>query len=264
MIKIAAILTTVSIACSGGGYAQQDYSSDCIASTRCDRPVVIVSNCPDYNINPQCTFNPDNSCKPDCTQDNNGCGTVDPDEPAVDPDEPAVDPDEPAVDPDEPAVDPDEPAVDPDEPAIDPGVTDPDPGVTDPGTGSETTISAYAQEVIRLVNIERQNEGLAPLKADELVSQAAYKRAQEIKTTFDHTRPDGTSCFTVLKEYGISYRAAGENIAKGSPTPERVVDGWMNSAGHRANILNENFTTIGVGYYVDSTGTAHWAQLFTA
>jgi len=68
----------------------------------------------------------------------------------------------------------------------------------------------------------------------------------------------------VLKEMGISYRACGENIAKGSPTPERVVQGWMNSAGHRANILNENFTTIGVGVHEDAAGVMHWAQMFTA
>ena len=114
------------------------------------------------------------------------------------------------------------------------------------------------------MNIEREKAGLAPLAMDAALSAAAQVRAQEIDVSFSHTRPDGTSCFTVLKEFGIGYRACGENIAKGSPSPARVVEGWMNSAGHRANILNANFTTIGVGVHADAAGTLHWAQLFTA
>ena len=141
-----------------------------------------------------------------------------------------------------------------------------------PSAGMETQqpqpetapVSAYAQEVVRLVNIERGKAGLAPLELDAQLSAAAQVRAEEIDIDFSHSRPDGSSGFTVLKEMGISYRAVGENIAKGSPTPERVVQGWMNSAGHRANILNENFTVIGVGVYEDAAGIMHWVQLFTA
>ena len=133
-----------------------------------------------------------------------------------------------------------------------------------PSPTSAPGVSEYAQEVVRLVNIERERAGLAPLTMDATLSAAAQVRAQEIDVRFSHTRPDGTSCFTVLKEFGIGYRACGENIAKGSPSPARVVEGWMNSAGHRANILNENFTTIGVGVHADAAGTLHWAQLFTA
>lgn len=132
------------------------------------------------------------------------------------------------------------------------------------GTEEEPGVSEYAQEVVRLVNGEREKAGLAPLTMDATLSAAAQVRAQEIDVSFSHTRPDGTSCFTVLKEFGIGYRACGENIAKGSPSPARVVEGWMNSAGHRANILNSNFTTIGVGVHADAAGTLHWAQLFTA
>ena len=132
------------------------------------------------------------------------------------------------------------------------------------GTDELPGVSAYAQEVVRLVNIEREKAGLAPLAMDAALSAAAQVRAQEIDVSFSHTRPDGTSCFTVLKEFGIGYRACGENIAKGSPSPARVVEGWMNSAGHRANTLNANFTTIGVGVLADAAGTLHWAQLFTA
>ena len=128
----------------------------------------------------------------------------------------------------------------------------------------QSPVSAYAQEVVRLVNLERANAGLPALAMDAQLSAAAAIRAGEIDASFSHTRPDGTSCFTVLRELGIPYRACGENIAKGSPTPARVVEGWMNSAGHRANILNKNFTTIGVGVHEDAAGVMHWAQLFTA
>lgn len=126
------------------------------------------------------------------------------------------------------------------------------------------TVSAYAQEVVRLVNIERAKAGLAPLVLDEALCAAAQVRAEEIDISFSHTRPNGGSSFSVLKEMGIAYRACGENIAKGSPTPQRVVQGWMNSAGHRANILHERFTAIGVGVHEDAAGVMHWAQLFTA
>ena len=93
--------------------------------------------------------------------------------------------------------------------------------------------------------------------------QAAQTRAGELQTSFSHTRPSGASCFTALTEAGVSYTRAGENIAYGQSTPEAVVQSWMNSSGHRANLLSSSFTTIGVGYTVVN-GTAYWAQLFTA
>ena len=128
-------------------------------------------------------------------------------------------------------------------------------------SGSESArLSEYARQVIDLVNQERAAAGLADLKTDAALCTAAQVRAQEIA----HTRPDGTNGFTVLKERGIVYVACGENIAKGSITPRRVMEGWMNSAGYRKNILNANFTSIGVGYSLDAAGTAHWVQLFTA
>ena len=123
-------------------------------------------------------------------------------------------------------------------------------------------MGTYTAEVLRLVNAERLSAGLSALRTTPALNAVAQVRAKEASTSFSHTRPDGTSCFTALKEGGVSYRAAGENIAKGSPTPARVMEGWMNSAGHKANILNGNFTTIGIGYYVDNTGTATWSQMF--
>ena len=93
--------------------------------------------------------------------------------------------------------------------------------------------------------------------------QAAQTRAGELQTSFSHTRPSGASCFTALTEAGVSYARAGENIAYGQSTPEAVVQSWMSSSGHRANILSSSFTSIGVGCTVVN-GTAYWAQLFTA
>lgn len=125
-------------------------------------------------------------------------------------------------------------------------------------------VQEAAAAVASLVNAARQDAGLSELELDADLCAAAQARAQEIAQSFSHTRPDGSSCFTILEEFGISYRAAGENIAMGQRTPEEVMDGWMNSSGHRANILNGTFTSIGVGYYVDGAGAAHWVQIFQA
>lgn len=125
-------------------------------------------------------------------------------------------------------------------------------------------VQEAAEAVASLVHAARQDAGLSELELDADLCAAAQARAQEIAQSFSHTRPDGSSCFTILEEFGISYRAAGENIAMGQRTPEEVMDGWMNSSGHRANILNGTFTSIGVGYYVDGAGAAHWVQIFQA
>lgn len=121
----------------------------------------------------------------------------------------------------------------------------------------DNTAAAYAAQVIELVNEERAKAGLSALKSDEKAAAAAQVRAEEISVSFSHTRPDGRTCFTALDEAGASYRTAGENIAMGQRTPEEVVDAWMNSEGHRKNILNGSFEKIGVGYYEGG-----WVQLF--
>ena len=123
--------------------------------------------------------------------------------------------------------------------------------------------SSYTAQVVSLVNAERAKQGLSALIVSTKVQQAAQTRAGELQTSFSHTRPSGASCFTALTEAGISYTRAGENIAYGQSTPEAVVQSWMSSSGHRANILSSSFTTIGVGCTVVN-GTAYWAQLFTA
>ncbi len=139
-----------------------------------------------------------------------------------------------------------------------------------PGTPDETPDtpetpdagSTYAQQVVNLVNIERQKEGLSPLTIDEKLSAAADIRAKEIQTSFSHTRPNGSSFSTALKEAGAVYRRSGENIAWGQKSPEEVVKAWMNSAGHRANIMNKNYSRIGVSHVKNAAGTSYWAQLF--
>ena len=126
-----------------------------------------------------------------------------------------------------------------------------------------TSQGDFASQVVALVNAERAKQGLSALTIDTKVQQAALMRAKESAQSFSHTRPNGSSFSTALTEAGVSYRTAGENIAYGQSTPQQVMNAWMNSSGHRANILNANYTTIGVGYTVIN-GTAYWAQLFTA
>ena len=129
-------------------------------------------------------------------------------------------------------------------------------------TPDEPDSSEFAEEVLRLVNIERANVGVQPLELSEDLTERANIRAEEIVEEFSHTRPDGSSCFSILR--GISYRTCGENIAAGSSTPEAVVEQWMDSPGHRANILNANYKYLGVGYCYDENGMYdhYWVQLF--
>ena len=132
-----------------------------------------------------------------------------------------------------------------------------------PEQDNGTAQGDYASQVAALVNAVRAQHGLAALTVDTKVQRAAQVRATETAQSFSHTRPNGSSFSTALTEAGVTYRTAGENIAYGQSTPQAVVDAWMNSSGHRANILSSSYTTIGVGYTVVN-GTAYWAQLFTA
>lgn len=132
----------------------------------------------------------------------------------------------------------------------------------DPGNGGgyvPVDTSTYAGQVLELVNQQRSANGLAPLSMNATLQENANVRAVEIATLFDHTRPDGSSCFTAIT---VPYSYAGENIAAGYASPQSVVDGWMNSPGHRANILNSTFTQIGIGYYQGGSYGSNWVQLF--
>lgn len=141
------------------------------------------------------------------------------------------------------------------------------PSTTKPSTSTPSNVTNgnynanYANEVLTLVNQERSKAGLAPLKMNAAASNAAKVRAKEIVSKFDHTRPNGQSPFSALDAAGAKYSAAGENIAYGQPTPSAVMNGWMNSPGHRANILKSNFKEIGIGAYYQN-GKYYWVQLF--
>lgn len=132
-----------------------------------------------------------------------------------------------------------------------------------PDQGTENENQSFAMQVINLVNKERAKEGLSALTYDAEIEKAALVRAKETEKSFSHTRPDGRHFTTALKDAGVAFRGAGENIAYGQKTPEEVMQGWMNSPGHRANIMNKNYTKIGVGYYQNANGVNYWTQLFT-
>ena len=127
-----------------------------------------------------------------------------------------------------------------------------------------TDFSSYQQQVLDLVNAERTKRGISALTLDSNLSSVATKKSQDMvnKNYFDHTSPTYGSPFDMMKQFGISYRTAGENIAKGQKTQQEVVTAWMNSEGHRKNILNPNFTNLGVGIAKDSKGTTYWTQMF--
>lgn len=117
-------------------------------------------------------------------------------------------------------------------------------------------------EVLKIVNKERAEQGLEPLAIFASLQKAAGVRAREISTYFSHNRPDGTSWFSVIGEQGIRCGCAGENIAAGYSSPSHVMNGWMNSDGHRENILLSSYSHIGVGYCTGGDYGKNWAQIF--
>lgn len=140
--------------------------------------------------------------------------------------------------------------------------TKPDTSITKPGTGNTAvSVSEYEKEVVRLVNEIRAENGLNELTLNTELSDIARLKSQDMrdKGYFSHTSPTYGSPFDMMKSFGVTYKSAGENIAMGYSTPEAVVDGWMNSKGHRENILNSSYKEIGVGYV--SSGS-YWTQMF--
>lgn len=125
----------------------------------------------------------------------------------------------------------------------------------------DESITSFEQQVIDLTNEKRASRGLKPLTANWELSRVARYKSQDMVNNkyFSHTSPTYGSPFNMIKNFGIKYRSAGENIAYGQRTPEQVVNSWWNSAGHRANMLNANYTDIGVGYV--SNGN-YWTQMF--
>ncbi|MEY8348367.1 CAP domain-containing protein [Bacillus cereus] len=135
------------------------------------------------------------------------------------------------------------------------------PAENKPAEESKGSLSEFEQRVVELTNAERAKQGLPALKVDAELSKVARIKSEDMQKNnyFDHNSPTYGSPFDMMKKFGISYKSAGENIAQGQRTPEEVVQAWMNSAGHRANILNSGYTHIGVGY-VESGN--YWTQQF--
>jgi uncharacterized YkwD family protein/spore coat assembly protein SafA len=126
---------------------------------------------------------------------------------------------------------------------------------------TDTAVTDYEREVIRLVNDIRRQNGLSELQYDWELCRVARIKSQDMKDNryFSHTSPTYGSPFQMMKSFGIKYRSAGENIARGQSSPEAVVNAWMSSSGHRANILNSSYTHIGVGFV---SGGNYWTQMF--
>ena len=127
--------------------------------------------------------------------------------------------------------------------------------------GTSTGTSSAAQAVLAEVNAARAKNGLSALTLDANMNRAAAVRAAELAQSFSHTRPNGSRGLTALNEAGVSYRTAGENIASGQQSAQAVVSAWMNSSGHRANILSSLFGRMGVGQATIG-GRTYWVQLF--
>ena len=159
--------------------------------------------------------------------------------------------------------------------SCDDGSCDTGTGASKPGTGTsskpdtskpstdtdDSSVSDYEKKVVELVNAERAKYGLSALKLNTKLSAVARAKSQDMKDKqyFSHTSPTYGSPFDMMKSFGITYKTAGEHIAMGYRTPEAVVEGWMNSEGHRANILNASFKEIGVGHVVSGN---YWTQMF--
>jgi len=135
------------------------------------------------------------------------------------------------------------------------------PPTTSKPTTSTSDVNAFEQEVVKLTNAERTKAGLKALQTDDKLMAAAREKSQDMqsKNYFSHTSPTFGSPFDRMKALGITYKSAGENIAQGQRTPQEVVQAWMDSPGHRANILNANYTHIGVGYVKSGN---YWTQQF--
>lgn len=139
------------------------------------------------------------------------------------------------------------------------------PGSTSTNASTKTPVtsapsqSTFASQVVNLVNQERSKAGLRPLTSNSALTAMALDKAKDMYNNgyFDHTSPTYGSPFDMMSKYGIRYSYAGENIAKGQQTPEAVMKAWMNSTGHRQNILSPNFTQIGVAFY-----NGEWVQEF--
>ncbi|WP_346725794.1 CAP domain-containing protein [Alteribacter keqinensis] len=145
----------------------------------------------------------------------------------------------------------------------DPGQEQPqeEAGQEEPQPDTSGELKEFERQVIELTNAERRNNGLSELDTNIDLCMVAREKSRDMQQNnyFSHTSPTYGSPFDMMRDFGIQYNAAGENIAQGQPTPEQVVQQWMASAGHRENILSNSYNQIGVGY--ESQGN-HWTQMF--
>lgn len=131
-------------------------------------------------------------------------------------------------------------------------------------TTPAVNVDGDVNEIVRLVNAEREKNGIAPVKLNSVLTDAAMLRAQEITRSFSHDRTDGRSWFSVLGDYNLSFSSAAENIAAGNSTPESTMQQWINSQVHYRNIMDPNVSEIGVGFVYDPNSPYgyYWVQLF--
>ncbi|MBQ4528860.1 MAG: serine protease [Clostridia bacterium] len=192
-----------------------------------------------WGLSPECIFPGQNIFIPD--QESN-C----PEQDTTVPDDEIIIPDYDGTNPDDEITVPDENLPLPDDDTI---------------PEQDTGIHRFESEVVRLVNEIRAQNGLASLTHDSELSKVARIKSQDMKDKnyFSHESPTYGSPFDMMKTFGISYRSAAENIAKGQTSAEAVVNAWMNSAGHRKNILGASYTHIGVGYVANGN---YWTQMF--
>ena len=214
-----------------------------------------------------------NCTKPEINSPGSDNSKPEVDAPIIENQKPEVDSPEvenPTPDTNKPEIENPTPEVDTNKPEIDtdttPEVDTNKPGteIQDPSTDEENTsteVSAFEQEVLELTNAERTKAGLSPLSLDTELSKVARIKSQDMKDQnyFSHTSPTYGSPFDMMTTFGISYRSAAENIAQGQTTPAAVVQAWMNSQGHRENILNASYTHIGIGHVSDGN---YWTQMF--
>lgn len=142
--------------------------------------------------------------------------------------------------------------------------TTPSTNSNEQSTEQTTTVLEWEQQVVDLVNEERAKVGLSPLQLDTALSNVARYKSADMrdKQYFSHQSPTYGSPFEMMDQFGIEYQYAGENIAAGQVSPEAVMEAWMNSQGHRENILNPNYTHIGVGYVSGGSYQHYWTQQF--
>ena len=150
-------------------------------------------------------------------------------------------------------------------PEVDFGVNEND-GTENENQNQDSTqnIGIYESQILQRVNEERRKVGLEALTYNAKLANVAAIKAADMRDNnyFSHTSPTYGSPFDMMKKFGIKYSSAGENIAKGQKTADAVMDAWMNSSGHRANILSSNYEQLGVGYKTDKNGNTYWVQMF--